>query len=110
MKKNLPLFLLSGILFLAPFSVGGVTLDNPLRWGTFEELVDAIINMIYSLALIVVPIMIVISGFMFVTSSGQPRSVQRAKDILIYAVVGFLVILLSKGMITVLRSLFGTTA
>lgn len=107
MKKNLPIFLAAAVFLLAPLAViYGVTIDNPLTANTFEELVDGIITFVFNIALVVAPIMIIGSGFIFVTSGGDPRGVQRAKDILIYTVVGFFVIMISRGFITMIRGLF----
>lgn len=107
MTKNLPILLFAGILLLAPIAMAyGVTIENPLRANTFEELVDSIITFIFNIALVVAPIMIIMAGFIFVTSGGNPRGVQQAKDILIYTVVGFFVIMISRGFITMIRGLF----
>ena len=90
-----------------PFAFAqGIELKNPLQADTFEELVEGIINFIFNLALVVAPIMIIVSGFILVTSGGDPAARRRAKEILIYTVAGLFVIMTSKGLIQVLKELF----
>lgn len=106
-KKGILLLLLANTLLLAPIAaVQGVEIPNPLRANDFNELVEGIINFIFNIALAVAPIMIIVAGFVFVTSGGDQRNIQRAKDIMIYTVAGLFVILISKGLITMIRSLF----
>ena len=106
-KKGILLLLLANTLLLAPIAaVQGVEIPNPLRANDFNELVEGIINFIFNIALAVAPIMIIVAGFVFVTSGGDRLNVQRAKDIMIYTVAGLFVILISKGLITMIRSLF----
>ncbi len=101
------MLLLANTLLLAPIAaVQGVEIPNPLRANDFNELVEGIINFIFNIALAVAPIMIIVAGFVFVTSGGDQRNIQRAKDIMIYTVAGLFVILISKGLITMIRSLF----
>ncbi len=100
--------LVTALLLLMSFATAQtIELENPLKYNTFKELVDAIINLIYTIALYVAPILIVIAGFIFITSGGDPKGLQRAKDILIYTAVGFFVILLSKGLIMMILDIFG---
>src|SRR3989338_1551254 len=106
-KKGILLLLLANTLLLAPIAaVQGGEILNPLRANDFNELVEGIINFIFNIALAVAPIMIIVAGFVFVTSGGDQRNIQRAKDIMIYTVAGLFVILISKGLITMIRSLF----
>lgn len=80
---------------------------NPLKYGNFEDLINAIIVFIFNLGLVVAPIMFVISGILFVTSAGDPGRVKTAKNIALYTAIGFAVILVASGLIKVLQSLLG---
>lgn len=44
-------------------------------------------------------IMIIIAGFKYVTSSGDPNNVKSAKDTLLYAIVGLLIALTAQGLV-----------
>lgn len=87
-------------------SGGGIRIQNPLGYDSFEDLVNAIIKFIYNLSLVVAPIMFVISGIMFVTSAGDPEKAKTARRVALYTVIGFAVILSASGLIKVLQNLF----
>jgi hypothetical protein len=89
--------------------IGGaitVELENPLKAETFGELIDNIINFIFNIALVIVPIMIVIAGFMMVLAAGDPEQISRAKKLIIYTLIGFAIVLLSKGLIALFSQIF----
>jgi hypothetical protein len=99
---------LSILIFLSlvlPLSVLAVvvTLTNPLKAGTFRELIENIITFIFNMALIIFPLIMVFAGVLFVTAGGDPKQVERAKDLIFYAFIGFIIILLAKGVITLLE-------
>lgn len=83
---------------------------NPLKYGSFEELVGAITKFVFNMALVVAPIMIVIAGIMFVTSAGDPEKVKKAREVALYTVIGFAVIIAASGLIKVLQSLLGVSS
>ena len=49
-------------------------------------------------------IMIIIAGFKYVTSSGDPSNVKSAKDTLLYALVGLLVAVTAQGLVVFVLS------
>lgn len=61
-------------------------------------------NIIALVAGISAVIIIVISGIMYITSGGDPQSVSRAKNTLIYAVVGLVIVVLARTIITFVLS------
>lgn len=80
-------------------------LDNPLEADNFIELIDVLAIWLFNLAIPVVVVMIVYAGVMFLTSRGEPAKVTKARQILLYAVVGFAIILIGKGFITLIESI-----
>lgn len=91
-----------------PLSVLAVKIDNPLKYDTFVELIEAIINfIIYDIAPVLATLFIVIAGFYFVTSSGDPAKIKTGQDIIKYTLIGFLIILLAAGLIAVIKSVLG---
>ncbi|MEK7519216.1 MAG: hypothetical protein AAB565_00290, partial [Patescibacteria group bacterium] len=89
-----------------PVLVGAVEIKNPLKADTFEKLILNIVNFIFTLALPIVVIMIIVGGFMFVTAAGEPAKIQQGKQLILWAVIGLIVILLAKGMITLIKEIF----
>lgn len=105
-KFYIILFVLGLMILALSVAAQGIEIPNPLKADTFEELVDSLIDFIFKMAMAVAPIMIIIAGFIFVTSGGDPRGVQKAKDMLLYTAIGISVIVLSKGLIEVIKQLF----
>lgn len=109
MRNNLSgkmFWLTMGILILVPLfsQATGIKIENPLGEGTtFSMLIYRIVDFIFNIALVFAPLMIVVAGFYFVTAAGEPARIQTAKNIIIWTLVGFIVILLSKGLIAMLR-------
>ena len=86
---------------------GAVCIENPLNACKLSELIDGIINFLFTISLVVAPIMVIVGGFMFVTGGGDPLKIAQGKRLLLWTVIGFSVILLSKGFVTILRKVLG---
>jgi hypothetical protein len=62
--------------------------------GTVESqhhTIEVILNMVFAIVGSIATLIIILSGFRFITSSGKPEEVARAKDTIIYAAVGLVV-------------------
>ncbi len=117
-KVVLFLFLVS---LSAPFLVKAVTIPNPLCPCpptdpnypncvcnmTFADIIDKIINFIFYVAIAIFPIMAIVAGFFFLSSGGDPTKVKTAKNILLYSVIGLMIVLLAKGLISVIKQIIG---
>lgn len=75
------------------------TLTNPIKSESFAALIDAVINWILNIALVLAPLVIVYGGFMYMTAAGDTNKVSQAKSVILYAVIGFIVALLAKSLI-----------
>jgi len=104
--KKLIFFLLL-ISFLVPLTVEAVTIDNPLAADSFAELIDAIINIIFYLAVAIAPIMFIVAGFYFVTAAGDPEKILIAKKMILWTLIGLLVVVSAKGLIMLFGEIFG---
>ena len=80
---------------------------SPITHKTFGALVDAIISFIFTIALVLVPLLIVIGAFNIMTAAGDPKKVAAGKSIITYALIGFAVLLLAKGLIAMLEEVIG---
>ena len=105
MRKYLSLILL--ITVLVPLAVEAVTIDNPLAADDFAQLIDGIINIIFTLALAIAPIMFIIAGFYFITAAGEPEKIQTAKKMILWTLIGLLVVISAKGLIMLFGEVFG---
>ncbi|MBI2574040.1 MAG: hypothetical protein HYV78_01440 [Candidatus Wildermuthbacteria bacterium] len=84
-----------------------VALCNPLPSENFKELLDNITNFIFNVAIVLSPILVVYAGFLFLTAAGNPKQAVTARNVLLWTAIGFIVILLSKGLIKVLEGILG---
>lgn len=86
---------------------GGRRLDNPLAplGETFQEIVNSIINGLIILAVPVVTVMVIWGAFWIITAGGSPDRAQKGGQIILWAAVGFGVLLLSKGVAAIIESL-----
>lgn len=83
------------------------TVCNPLRTTKFTDIVNNILTIIFNLALVVTPIMIVWTGVLFITGQGEPVKVTQAKHMLLWIVVGLSTIILAKGAVLIIRAILG---
>lgn len=75
--------------------------DNPACKGSdqFDTVVVNILNTAISFIAVVAVIIIIIAGVRMTTSSGNPSSVQAAKNMILYAVIGVVVAALSYAIV-----------
>jgi type IV secretory pathway VirB2 component (pilin) len=64
--------------------------------GNVDTLVKTIVQIISAVAGIVAVIMIIISGIKYITSGGDSTKITSAKNTLIYAIVGLVIVVLSQ--------------
>lgn len=115
-------FLLSLLLGLTAFAenalaqgVGGTNvvpkLKNPLGEGTgFTELVDRIINFLLPIATVAVSAMVLIGGMQMMFAGGKPENFSKGKKTVLYAAIGYVVVLVSKGVTSLIKSILGAPA
>ncbi|MBI2062491.1 MAG: hypothetical protein HYT64_02280 [Candidatus Yanofskybacteria bacterium] len=75
-------------------------------------MVKIIAQSIFNLAIPIAVAMIVYAGILFLTSKGDTGQVTKARDVLKYAVIGLVIILIGSGFVTLIQSVLelgGTT-
>lgn len=106
MRKILSFLIFLGLV-LPTFLSAQITIENPLKAKTFEELISNIINFIFYLAIALVPLMVIIGAFYILTAGGEEKKVTTGKNIIFYAIIGFAIILLAKGLVAVIKDILG---
>lgn len=86
---------------------GALCINNPLCANSFQELIDSLINTIFWLAVVVVPLIIIIGAFYYLTSGGSPEKIKTAKNIMLYAAIGFVIVILAKAIMAVIKGILG---
>jgi hypothetical protein len=76
--------------------------------GSFRTLARTIVNFFLYFLGFVATLMIIYGGVLYVTSAGNDENVQKAKKILLYAIVGIIVILLSFAIVNTVIGGAGT--
>lgn len=72
----------------------GVTLINPLQGGgNLQSFLTNILRFVVRIGSIIVILMLVYVGFKFVAARGEPGEISKARDMLLWTVVGALILL-----------------
>ena len=115
MKKIINNFLLFFVFLsvlalpIAVFAQNIIKIENPLGTNTFEGLINNIINYLFTISLVIAPLMFIFAGFLFVTAEGKTEKVEKAKDLIWWTIIGFVIILLARGLVEMLQSMLGVS-
>ncbi len=97
------------ILFLSPFFVSA---DGPPKleadWTPISA-ISTITGIVFGALIAVSVIFLIVAGFYFVTASGNDAQIQKARNMLMYAIVGIVIAILSQGIVDWLEGTFGGT-
>lgn len=74
--------------------------------GFIAELINRVLPYVFGIAGFIAVIMIVVSGIQFMTSSGNPEAAAAARGRLIFALIGFALIVLSYIVLQFVDQLF----
>lgn len=74
-------------------------IKNPLgKTSDIYSLIDKFTNILIHLAIVITPIIIVYAGFLYITAMGNEKKVETAQKILVWALLGFALVLIAKGI------------
>lgn len=82
---------------------GSTKLENPLKVGSIEAFLLAIIDVILVFALPIIIFFIMYAGFLFTTARGDMSQIEKAKGALLWSVVGGVIVLGAKLIVTVIQ-------
>ena len=82
-----------------------IAINNPITADSLTEIVDNIINFIFTISIVLVPLMIVWAGGMYVLSAGNETKITKAKNIILYTIAGLAILLFSKGFVAIINQL-----
>lgn len=82
---------------------------NPIRFSTFMDFVQAILQVVLKIGIPVAAMFIIYSGFLFVKAQGNEAELTKAKSAFTYAVIGTAILLgswlLAKGIESTINTL-----
>lgn len=109
--STLALLLIVLIVPLATFASEGSqtfagNFPNPLGAGsTLETVIANIFKYLVQIATVIVPIMVVIGAFQMLMSSGDPGKFKKGRDTIMWALIGFAVLLMAFGIADIVKTL-----
>ncbi len=80
-----------------------VQLTSPIEATSVVEVLQRLTNFFFTLALYLLPVIIVIGGAFIVTAAGNPEQIEKGKKIIILALIGFILLLTANGIIALIR-------
>ncbi len=99
----------SGVVFAQ--SIGGDTgddsggLQNPIEADSITEIINNVVSALRDyIAPPIVAIMVLIGAFQILFSAGSPERVKTGRKTIIYAVVGYAIILVASGITSIIES------
>lgn len=118
MKKLFVLFLAVSALAVLALPVLAVGVEPPEGYqlpttppattgAQLLTLVDTVTNWVFAIFTVLTIIFVLLAAFQFVTAGGDAEKVGEARQKLIWAVVGIIIALASKGLVPVIRNIVG---
>ncbi|MEK7193192.1 MAG: pilin [Patescibacteria group bacterium] len=81
-----------------------ITIPNPLGSESFLDIAQRIIDALFRISIPIAAIMVLVGGFQIMTAGGDPKKVTNGRNTLIYAAIGFAVVLLASSVAAVVQS------
>lgn len=90
-------------------SIGNINVADS-RWGMacILNTMDRVTNWAFTLLLGVAVLFIIFAAFNFIFAQGDPEKVKSAKEFLLYALIGVIIALLSRGLVGFMQTLVGS--
>lgn len=111
------------IIYLLPFSyllldqtalaqitgpvTGGLTLQNPLTSNDIIQVINNVLNYLIYISVPFLALMILVGGFQILFARESPEKVASGRKTIQWAVIGFAIILISKGIALILLQILG---
>lgn len=83
----------ASIAFAEGASFSSAGFQNPLQYSDIPSFIAAALKALVVVALPIITLFIVISGFMFVAARGKPEALGKARQNFVYVIIGALLIL-----------------
>lgn len=107
MKKTLFFVSILSIMILVPFISGAITLENPLKYDNVMDIIGAITGLLQVLAIAVGVLMIIIAGIQYMTSAGNEDKTKKAKQMIVYALIGVAIVTAVNFIVSIIQELLG---
>ncbi len=88
-------------------SSGSVELPNPLKSRSIPDLIDRIVSYVIGIATIIFPLVIIYGAFQLLSTGGDVERAIMGRKTITYAVIGYILILISKGITMIIAEILG---
>jgi len=103
MNKLYPILILVVILLCSAFSVYALDIPNPLAIDSISELINRVINFLFTISLALFPLLVLIGAIMRMTAGGKAEQIKKSNNIILWSAIGFAVLLLSKAILSIIK-------
>jgi magnesium-transporting ATPase (P-type) len=93
-------------LTISPPAPGACATDANAQVSNLNRLITQVINIITVIVGVIAVIMIIFGGFRYITSGGDSSNVSSAKNTILYAIVGLIIVALAQ---VIVRFVLGAT-
>ncbi len=83
-----------------------ITLDNPIGCGDFQCVMTKVTSALITISIPIVAIMVLWGGFYVLTAGGSEDRLKTGRKTILYAAVGFVVVLLANSVANILQDIF----
>jgi hypothetical protein len=84
--------------------LGGIRLKPPTQHGTLTELLSYLTRLLFWLGVAGMTLIVLYGGFQMIFSGGDPTKFSKGQKTIMYATIGLILILLSRTIVAIIRS------
>ena len=88
----------------------GVEVFNPLRAQNVSDIITIVANYLFGIGGAVATVMVLVGAFQILTAAGDPKKFGDGKKTIIYAAIGYAILLLSGGVASLVANVLGGTS
>ena len=86
---------------------GSIEIPNPLKVNSISALIDRIVTYIITIATILLPLAVIYAAYLFMSSGGDTEKITLGRKTILWTVVGYALILISKGVTLIVADILG---
>lgn len=95
------------VLLALPAVIWAFTAPVTPSTTTLSDVIDGLLNILWTVAVVVVIVVFILTGILFLTARGEPDKIKQARDAVVWGTVGTAVILISASILLIVRGLVG---
>ncbi|OGZ97115.1 MAG: hypothetical protein A3I44_05490 [Candidatus Sungbacteria bacterium RIFCSPLOWO2_02_FULL_51_17] len=99
-----------GSVFVPRALYAGLTIENPLTYNTFREVIDSVIGYLMSIVVPIGIIMILYAAFLYMTAGGNEQKVNTAHQTFLWGLIGIAIVLIGKGIVLIVCDFVGASS